>query len=133
MLNEDWLRLLRAMPETEETMPFGPGVLVFKLRGKMFATLSMEETPTRMNLKCSPTLALALRERYPWIVPGYHMNKKHWNTLKAEPTAARPLVKALIAHSWNRVRAGLPRKTRNELAIQPTPPSDGWVFPEEGE
>jgi predicted DNA-binding protein (MmcQ/YjbR family) len=71
-------------PSTTEDTPFGPDVLVFKVRGKMFALAALEAVPTTVNLKCDPDLALDLRDRYDQVRPGYHMNKKHWNTVEIE-------------------------------------------------
>src|SRR5678815_5226140 len=64
---------------SEET-PFGPEVLVFKVGGKIFALAALDEVPPRVNVKCDPDLALDLRDRYEQVTPGYHMNKRHWNT-----------------------------------------------------
>ena len=67
-----------------ETTPFGPDDLVFKVGGKIFAIAALMEVPPRVNLKCDPDLALELRDRYEQVRPGYHMNKKHWNTVEIE-------------------------------------------------
>ena len=64
-----------------EEQPFGPDTLVFKVMGKMFALVGWQDSPLRVNLKCDPELALTLREQYEAVIPGYHMNKKHWNTM----------------------------------------------------
>src|SRR5437016_10479101 len=69
-------------PGASEDTPFGPDVLVFKVGGKMFALAALDEVPPRVNLKCAPDRALELRDRYEEIRPGYHMNKKHWNTVE---------------------------------------------------
>ena len=70
-----------------EGSPFGPDNIVFKVKGKMFALLALDEVPPRVNLKCDPDLALELRDRYEQVTPGYHMNKKHWNTVRVcQPT-----------------------------------------------
>ena len=71
-------------PHTTEGTPFGPDVLVFKVAGKMFALASLDEIPVTANLKCDPDLALELRDRYEQVRPGYHMNKKHWNTVEMD-------------------------------------------------
>src|SRR6202040_2727735 len=71
-------------PRATEGTPFGPDVLVFKVGGKMFALASLDEVPPRANLKCDPDLALDLRDRYEQVTPGYHMNKKHWNTVEID-------------------------------------------------
>lgn len=99
---------------TEET-PFGPEVLVYKVGGKMFATLGMDEEVGRMNLKCDPDRAVELREEHEGILPGYHMNKQHWNTLVLDGSLPGPLVVELIEHSYALVVAGLSRKVRDEL------------------
>ena len=80
---------LVGFPETTEETPFGPEVLVYKVAGKMFATFSPDDFPVRMNLKCDPERAIELRDEYEAILPGYHMNKRHWNTVVL--TAACPI------------------------------------------
>ena len=106
--------MLAMIGVTEET-PFGPEVLVYKVGGKMFATLGMDEEVARMNLKCDPDRALELREEHEGILPGYHMSKKHWNTLVLDGSLPGALVVELIDHSYELVFAGLPRKVREEL------------------
>ncbi len=69
-------------PRATEETPFGPDTLVFKVGGKIFAIAPLDEVPARANLKCDPDLALELRDRYEQVRPGYHMNKKHWNTIE---------------------------------------------------
>ena len=69
-------------PCAAEGTPFGPDVLVFKVGGKIFALAALDDVPTTVNLKCDPDLALDLRNRYEEVTPGYHMNKKHWNTIE---------------------------------------------------
>lgn len=68
-------------PEAVEDYPFGPEVAVFKVRDKMFATLAYDNEQARINLKCDPNEALILRDVYESVIPGYHMNKRHWNTV----------------------------------------------------
>ncbi len=72
---------LLSKPEAIEGFPFGPKVYVYKIRGKMFATLGFDDQDARMNLKCDPKEAMALRDIFPSVLPGYHMNKAHWNTV----------------------------------------------------
>ena len=105
-----------AKPGAEETTPFGPEVLVYKVGGKMFATAGLEEETGRMNLKCDPDHALELRDRYEAILPGYHMNKRHWNTLVLDGRLPRALVEELIEESYALVARGLPRKVREGLS-----------------
>ena len=104
-----------AKPAVEETLPFGPDTLVMKVAGKVFALTGLDED-FRLNLKCDPARALELRDRYPEIVPGWHMNKKHWNTVFVEngelPDA---LVYDLIDHSYALVVASLPKRIRSTL------------------
>ncbi|MEM1443378.1 MAG: MmcQ/YjbR family DNA-binding protein [Verrucomicrobiota bacterium] len=102
-------------PATEEGFPFGPEAAVYKVAGKMFAILIPEDMPPRLNLKCDPDRAVALRDEYEAILPGYHMNKKHWNTLELDGSLPANLVGELIDHSYELVVAGLPRKQREKL------------------
>ena len=98
-----------------ESFPFDEHTLVFKVMGKMFALVALERVPSQVNLKCDPERALALREEYDGIIiPGYHMSKKHWNTLYLEQLP--PLfLKELIDHSYNLVVSKLPKRIREEL------------------
>ena len=108
---------LMGMPGVTEETPFGPEVLVYKVGGKMFATLGMEDEVGRMNLKCDPDRAVELREEHEGIQPGYHMNKKHWNTLVLDGSVPGSLVVNLIEHSYELVVAGLSRKVRADLGL----------------
>jgi predicted DNA-binding protein (MmcQ/YjbR family) len=112
-LREYCLRKDRA---TERT-PFGPDVLVFKVGGKMFALAALDEVPTRVNLKCDPDLALELRDRYEEVRPGYHMNKKHWNTVQIEGDIPDPELRKMIDHSYDLVARSLP-KPRPKVAVR---------------
>lgn len=93
---------------TEET-PFGPDVLVFKVGGKMFALAALDEVPPTANLKCDPDLALDLRDRYEQVKPGYHMNKKHWNTVEIEGGIPAVELRKMIDHSYQLVVESLPK------------------------
>lgn len=88
--------------QVTESFPFDESTLVFKVSGKMFALLSLKH-PLSINLKCDPEKAIELRERHPEITPGYHMNKKHWNTIVVEPFFDDALLKNLIDHSYRLV------------------------------
>ena len=104
-------------PEVTEGTPFGETVLVFKLGGKIFALLSLDEVPARANLKCDPDLALELRDRYEQVRPGYHMNKKHWNTIDIEAGVPDAEIRKMIDHSYDLVakklsRGGSPNRPR---------------------
>jgi predicted DNA-binding protein (MmcQ/YjbR family) len=96
-------------PDATEGTPFGPDVLVFKVSGKMFALAALDELLTTVNLKCDPELALDLRDRYEQVRPGYHMNKKHWNTVEIERGIPDLELRKMIDHSYELVTKGLPR------------------------
>jgi len=102
-------------PEATEGTPFGPDVLVFKVGGKIFALASLDEVPATANLKCDPDLALELRDRYEQVTPGYHMNKKHWNTVEIESGIPDVELRKMIDHSYELVVKSLPRKAREKL------------------
>lgn len=94
--------------------PFGPDVLVFRVMGKMFALAPIGVFNT-LNLKCDPERAIELRERYEGITPGYHMNKQHWNTVDVTGSVPQKLIRELVDHSYELVRASLPNKVREEM------------------
>jgi predicted DNA-binding protein (MmcQ/YjbR family) len=96
-------------PGATEDTPFGPNVLVFKVSGKMFALAALDEVPPSVNLKCDPDLALDLRDRYEQITPGYHMNKKHWNTVQMDGGIPDTEVRRMIDHSYDLVAKALPK------------------------
>jgi predicted DNA-binding protein (MmcQ/YjbR family) len=98
-----------------EGTPFGPEDIVFKVAGKMFAILALEEVPPRANLKCDPDLALELRDRYEQVEPGYHMNKKHWNTVVLDGVIPDQEIRKMIDHSYELVVQSLPEKKRKAL------------------
>ncbi len=106
-----------SLPQVEETTPFGPDVLVYKVAGKMFALAIPDEFPARINLKCDPDRAMELRDQHESIIPGYHMNKKHWNTLILDGSLPSKLVRELIEHSYQLVVASLPARTRKEWRL----------------
>lgn len=99
-----------AKEDVEEGFPFGTTTLVFKTGGKMFLLLSLDETPHTFNAKCDPDHALELREQHSCILPGYHMNKKHWNTIVVDGSLANKQLKALIDESYDLVAR--PKKKR---------------------
>ena len=96
-------------PGTIEGIPFGPDVIAFKVGGKIFALAGLDELPARVNLKCDPDLALDLRDRYEEVRPGYHMNKKHWNTVEIEGGIPPVELRKMIDHSYELVIKGLPK------------------------
>lgn len=106
--------LLGKKGATEET-PFGPDALVYKVMGKMFALVAWQEEPLAISLKCEPGQALFLRDIYPAVRPGYHMNKKHWNTVTLDGTIPEHEVKGMIDDSYDLVVKSLPRALKAEL------------------
>jgi len=99
---------------TNHDFPFGPNPMVFRVGGKMFCLLSMDD-PISMNLKCDPVYALALREKHAAITPGYHMNKKHWNTVQLDGTLDAAFLEELIRDSYDLIVMSLPRAKREGL------------------
>lgn len=91
-------------PGAEETLPFGPDTLVFKVNNKVFLLTGLDATPLRFNVKCDPEKALELREEYPCVLPGFHMNKKHWNTIVVDGSVANRQLKEWIDWSYELVR-----------------------------
>src|SRR3954451_9992182 len=104
-----------------EDFPFGPEHSVFKVAGKMFALSALDRSPLEVSLKCEPELALQLRTSYPAIRPGYHLNKRHWNTLTLDGSLPEQLVRDLIEDSYDLVCSALPRRVRRELGWAPGP------------
>jgi len=102
-------------PGATEDMPFGEDVLVFRVGGKMFALASLDEIPATANLKCDPDLALELRDRYEQVRPGYHMNKKHWNTVEIDSGIPDAELHKMIDHSYELVTKSLPKAERKKL------------------
>jgi len=87
----------------EETMPFGPDTLVFKVGGKVFLLTGLDDEELSFNVKCDPEKAIELREEYPCVLPGYHMNKKHWNTIVVDGSVSSRQLKEWIDHSYDLV------------------------------
>lgn len=101
-------------PVTEDC-PFGPDVITFRIAGKIFALLSVDESPLAINLKAEPEQAIAWREKYPAVSPGYHMNKKHWNTVLLDGSVPKKDFLEMIQHSYQLVVDSLPKKIREDL------------------
>lgn len=97
-----------------ESFPFDESTLVFKVMGKMFALTSLEKEPS-INLKCDPGKAIELRERFPAVQPGYHMNKRLWNTIYLDESITDNLIREWIDHSYNLVVEKLPKKDQIQL------------------
>jgi predicted DNA-binding protein (MmcQ/YjbR family) len=98
----------------EESFPFGEGVLVFKVGGKIFLLAHLTEGNS-FNAKCDPERAIELRERHEEVQPGYHMNKRHWNTVRMDGALKAKEIREMIDHSYEIVVQGLPQKIREKL------------------
>lgn len=96
----------------EESFPFDNETLVFKVGGKMFLLLALDSQPLRMNVKCEPNRAIELRETYFYVLPGYHMNKTHWNTIVCETGSKPKLIFEWILESYNLILNSLPKKAQ---------------------
>lgn len=97
-----------SLPDVTEEFPFGPGTLVYKVKGKLFALTDIEMFES-INVKCDPELAVELRERYAGVLPGYHMNKQHWNTVLMDQSIPDKLILEWISHSYDLVKSKLPK------------------------
>jgi predicted DNA-binding protein (MmcQ/YjbR family) len=106
--------LLR-FPEVTESTPFDETTVVFKTAGKLFALVDWDEKPLRFNLKCDPAKVEQLRDRYACVLPGYHMNKKHWNTVVYDGSVDDAMFLEWVEHSFYRVVQGLPKAKQKEL------------------
>ncbi|WP_226665635.1 MmcQ/YjbR family DNA-binding protein [Microbulbifer aggregans] len=104
-------------PEAEEVFPFGPDVAVFKIKGKMFATLAQDAGIARTNLKCDPDEAQALRDIFSGVLPGYHMNKKHWNTVLLDGSVPDHEIERMVDRSYGLVVKGLKKVERDALEL----------------
>jgi predicted DNA-binding protein (MmcQ/YjbR family) len=109
-------RCCLALAGSVEEFPFGPENSVFKVGGKIFAISRLGAPPLRVSLKCEPGLAEQLRASYPAIGPGYHLNKRHWNTVVLDGSIPDAMVREMIEDSYDLVVARLPRTTRAALA-----------------
>jgi predicted DNA-binding protein (MmcQ/YjbR family) len=102
-----------------EDFPFGPDHSVFKVGGKVFAISALDRAPLEVSVKCEPELALQLRATYAAIRPGYHLNKRHWNTVTVDGSLADQLVRDLVEDSYDLVVSALPKRTRKQLGWAP--------------
>lgn len=100
-----------SLPDVTEEFPFGPDTLVYKVKGKLFALTGLD-TFESINLKCDPEQAIELRERYASVLPGYHMNKQHWNTVLMDQLIPDKLLIEWIKNSYDLVRSGLPKNKK---------------------
>ena len=98
-----------------EDFPFGESTLVLRVKNKIFLLVALDAAPLQFNAKCDPEKAVELREAYDAIKPGYHMNKKHWNTIVIDGSIPNKLVKEMIDDSYDLIVQSLPKKIRDEL------------------
>jgi predicted DNA-binding protein (MmcQ/YjbR family) len=112
---EDLKKYCAGKAGSKETYPFGPDTLVFKLAGKMYALAGTDQRPLRINLKCDPEQAQVLRAMHENIIPGYHMNKEHWNTVICDGSLPSGLIYKLIDDSYDLVRQKLSRSEKKRL------------------
>ena len=104
-----------SLPGSEETFPFGPENSVFKVAGKVFAISRFDETPLRISLKCDPTLAEQLRAAHAAVIPGYHLNKRHWNTVIIDGSLPDRMIADMIEDSYDLVVSNLPQTRQRAL------------------
>lgn len=104
-----------ARPGVVETLPFGPDTLVYKVAGKVFLLTGLDNEQFQFNVKCDPDKAVELREEFSCVKPGYHMNKKHWNTVVVDGSVSARQLKEWIDHSYGLVVESLPKKAREQL------------------
>jgi predicted DNA-binding protein (MmcQ/YjbR family) len=111
---EEFREFCIGMKGVTEELPFDENTLVFKVMGKMFALTGMDNFVS-VNVKCDPEKAIELREEYNAVKPGYHMNKKHWNTIEVNSDMSDQELRDWVLHSYDLVVEKLPKKTREEL------------------
>ncbi len=99
----------------EEALPFGPDTLVYKVMGKVFLITGLDNRPVQFNVKCDPEKAIELRQKFDCILPGYHMNKKHWNTIVVDGKLSKAQLAAHIDASYDLVYLSLPKRLQLEL------------------
>jgi predicted DNA-binding protein (MmcQ/YjbR family) len=119
MLN---LEIIRAYclqkPFVTEDMPFGEDTLAFRVMGKIFLLTGLSFPGLQANLKCSPDYAVDLRERYRDVIPGFHMNKQHWNTVTGNGDVPDSLFLQLVDHSYEEVISGLPKRLQEQIRVK---------------
>lgn len=113
--NESIREYCLSKPGSSESLPFDDVTLVFKVMNKVFLILSLDTPAPSFNAKCNPDLALEWREKHYQIVPGFHMNKKHWNTVEVDQGLSESLIREIIDHSYELVVAGLSKKDKDAL------------------
>ena len=108
-----------ARPGVTEEMPFGPVTTTFKVAGKVFALSRLDASPLEISLKCEPELAEALRRDHAAVRPGYHLNKRHWNTVLCDGSLPDEMILDMLEDSYDLVAEGLPKAIRDELGWSP--------------
>ncbi|RSM76917.1 DNA-binding protein [Amycolatopsis sp. WAC 01375] len=108
-------KLCLGLPGAREEFPFGEDINVYKVAGKVFALGPLKAKPLRISLKCEPDLAVRLRAEHPAITPGYHLNKRHWNTVELDGSLTDDFVREMIEDSYDLVVAGLPKREQEKL------------------
>jgi predicted DNA-binding protein (MmcQ/YjbR family) len=111
-------RICLSFAGSEETFPFGSETSVFKVAGKMFALSQLGKDPLSISLKCEPPLAEELRAAYPAVTPGYHLNKRHWNTVAIDGSLPERMIADMIEDSYDLVVSKLPRARRRALGVR---------------
>ena len=104
-----------AFPGSAETFPFGPETSVFKVAGKMFALSQLAQSPLRVSVKCEPLLAEQLRDAHGAVLPGYHLNKRHWNTVIIDGSIPNRMIRDMVEDSYDLVVSQLPRSQQRAL------------------
>jgi predicted DNA-binding protein (MmcQ/YjbR family) len=115
----DLRRWCLAQTGAVEDFPFGPETSVFRVAGKIFALSALDRTPLEVSVKCDPGLAVELRATYAAIRPGYHLNKRHWNTVTLDGSLPDGLVRDLVEDSYDLVVSALPKRIRTALDWAP--------------
>ena len=108
-------KLCLSFPGAVESFPFGPEHSVFKVEGKLFAISALGSAPLRVSLKCEPELAVALRASYPCVAPGWHLNKRHWNTVTLDGSLPDELVRDMVEDSYDLIVARMSRAVQQQL------------------
>lgn len=116
MYLEDYRNYCLSLPQATEGFPFDENTLVFKIGNKMFSLTNVENFKS-VNLKCNPEKAIELREQHPGVKPGFHMNKKHWNTISTEDLISDDLICQWTKESYDLVVKSLTKKLRMELGL----------------
>ena len=118
MTNDEFREYCLAKPGVTAGYPFGPGTLVMKVGTKMFTCASEDASPLKVNLKSDPQEAVELRDRFEDVTPGYHMNKRHWNTVNLEGTVPEEDIRAMIDESYDLVFAGLKKSEKEVISTK---------------